>query len=105
MFAATLWYVLPLLVWAAVVDPSLVVVPYWKWTVVLNPCGSTVPLSVAEKLATTVAALVMTIGGPVAVNVVKVRSLPYLVPALLVATMRKWYVVFALRPEMFALTF
>jgi hypothetical protein len=36
--------------------------------------------------------------------VVKVLSPPYLVPALLVATIRKWYVVLALKPGMFALT-
>jgi len=54
--------------------------------VVLSPCGLTEPLSVAEPLATFVAALVVTVGGPV---VVKVLSLPYLVPALLVATIRK----------------
>jgi hypothetical protein len=71
--------------------------------VVDNPCGSTVPLSVAEKLATKLAAFVVITGSPVALSVVKVRSPPYLVPALLVVTMRKWYVVFALRPEMFAL--
>jgi hypothetical protein len=53
---------------------------------VLNPSGLTEPLSVAEKLATLVAGLVATTGGPV---VVKVLSLPYLVPPLLVATIRK----------------
>jgi hypothetical protein len=37
--------------------------------------------------------------------VVKVLSLPYLVPALFVALIRKWYVVLAVNPEMFALTF
>jgi len=36
--------------------------------------------------------------------VVKVLSLPYAVPALFVATIRKWYVVLAVNPEMFALT-
>ena len=44
----------------------------------------------AEKLATKVAGLVMTTGGPVGLRVVKVLSAPYLVPALLVATIRKW---------------
>jgi hypothetical protein len=44
---------------------------------------------VAEELVTFVAGLVVTTGGPVALNVVKVLSLPYLVPALLVATIRK----------------
>jgi hypothetical protein len=41
---------------------------------------------VAEELATFVAGLVVTAGGPV---VVKVLSLPYLVPPLFVATIRK----------------
>jgi hypothetical protein len=44
---------------------------------------------VAEKLAINVVGLVVTMGGPVAVSVVKVLSLPYVVPLLLVATMRK----------------
>jgi len=60
-------------------------------------------LSLAEEVATFVAGLVATIGGPVAVDVVNVLSLPYLVPALLLATIRKWYVVLALKPETFAL--
>jgi hypothetical protein len=60
---------------------------------------------VAEELATFVAGFVMTTGGPVALRVLKVRSAPYRVPALLLATMRKWYVVFALNPLMLALTF
>jgi hypothetical protein len=47
----------------------------------------------------------MTTGGPVGPNVVKVRSAPYLVPALLVATIRKWYVVLAAKPLMLAATF
>jgi hypothetical protein len=36
---------------------------------------------------------------------VNVLSLPYLVPPLLVALIRKWYVVFAVKLPMFALTF
>jgi hypothetical protein len=44
---------------------------------------------VAEELATFVADFVVTTGGPVALSVVKVLSLPYVVPALFVATMRK----------------
>jgi hypothetical protein len=44
---------------------------------------------VAEKLAIKVAGLVVTTGGPVALSVVKVLSLPYLVPPLFVATIRK----------------
>ncbi len=35
--------------------------------------------------------------------VVSVLSLPYVVPLLLVATIRRWYVVLAVNPEMFAL--
>ena len=68
----------------------MVVVPYWKRTFVVNPCGSSKPLSVAAKVATFVAGLVVTIGNPVGGSVVKVSSLPYLVPALLVVTIRKW---------------
>jgi hypothetical protein len=60
---------------------------------------------VAEELVTFVAGLVITLGGPVGLTVVKVRSMPYLVPALLVATMRKWYVVLAAKPLMVAGTF
>jgi hypothetical protein len=63
-----------------------------------------VPFSVAEKLAIKVAALVVTTGPPVALSVVNVLSLPYLVPPLLVATIRKWYVVLAAKPLMFAAT-
>jgi len=44
---------------------------------------------VAEELATFVAGFVNTTGGPVRLSVVKVLSPPYLVPALLVATIRK----------------
>jgi len=36
--------------------------------------------------------------------VVKVLSLPYLVPALFVALIRKWYVVLPLNPLKYALT-
>ena len=46
-------------------------------------------MSVAAKVATFVADLVVTIGNPVRGSVVKVVSLPYLVPALLVVTIRK----------------
>jgi len=65
------------------------VVPYWKYTVVVSPCGSTDPLSVAVLVAIFVAAFVITTGRPVALSVVNVLSLPYLVPALFVATIRK----------------
>ena len=61
-------------------------------------------MSVAEKLAIKVAGLVVTTGAPVALSVVKVLSLPWVVPLLLVATIRKWYVVLAVKPLMFATT-
>jgi len=47
-------------------------------------------LSVAEKLAINVAGLVKATGARVVLSVVNVLSLPILVPALLVATIRKW---------------
>jgi hypothetical protein len=59
---------------------------------------------VAEELATFVAGLVIATGGPVPFSVVKVLSLPYLVPLLLVATIRKWYVVLAVKLPMLAVT-
>jgi hypothetical protein len=43
--------------------------PYWKYAVVLDPRGLREPFSVAEKLATLAAGLVMTIGVGVAVAV------------------------------------
>jgi hypothetical protein len=46
-------------------------------------------LSVAEELVTFVAEPVVTTGAPVAVSVVKVLSLPIVVPAVLLATIRK----------------
>jgi hypothetical protein len=52
-----------------------------------------------------VAGFVATTGAPVELSVVKVLSLPNLVPPLLVATKRKWYVVLAAKPLMFTLTF
>ena len=42
--------------------------PYWKETVVVAPRGLTEPLSVAEKLATLVAGLVVTAGVGVGVG-------------------------------------
>jgi len=62
-------------------------------------------LSVAEELATFVAGFVIATGGPVGLSVVKVLSLPYLAPAPFVATIRKWYVVLAVKPPMVAATF
>lgn len=58
-------------------------VPYWKETVVVSPCGLSDPLSVAEKLAINVAGFVEATGGPVAVSVVNILSGPKLVPPLL----------------------
>ena len=56
---------------------------------VANPCGSTEPLSVAEKLAIKVAGLVMAKGGPVVLNVVTCTMLELpLVPAPLYARKR-----------------
>jgi hypothetical protein len=46
-----------------------VVRPYWKYTVVVDPRGLSEPFNVAEKLATFVAGLVVTIGLAVAVAV------------------------------------
>ena len=46
----------------------------------VNPCGLSEPLSVAAELVTLVAVLAVTTGGPVAVRVVNVLSLPNLVP-------------------------
>jgi hypothetical protein len=48
---------------------------------------------------------VITTGGPVLVRVVRVSSLPYVVPSALLATIRKWYVVLAVKLLMLALTF
>ena len=62
MFAATFCVVFPVLVWLAVVDPYLVVLPYWKRTVVLHPLGLTLPFSVVLLRATLLAALVVTVG-------------------------------------------
>jgi len=45
------------------------VVPYSKRILVVIPCGSTIPLSVAEELVTFVASFARTIGGPVAFKV------------------------------------
>jgi hypothetical protein len=60
---------------------------------------------VAEELATFVAGFVIATGGPVALSVVKILSLPYKMLRLLAATIRKWYVVLAVKPSMVAATF
>jgi len=56
---------------------------------VVNPCGSSEPFSDAEELVRFVADPVVTTGTPVALSVVKVLSLPMVVPELLLATIRK----------------
>jgi hypothetical protein len=56
----------------------------------------------AEKVAINVAGLVVATGDPVTLSVVNVLSLPDLVPALLVATIRKWYRVCGLNPLILA---
>jgi hypothetical protein len=53
---------------------------------------------VAEKPAMKVAGLVVTTGGPIGLRVVNVVSLPYVVPQLFIATVRKWYVVLGFNP-------
>ena len=55
----------------------------------VNPCGSSQALSLAEEAVTLVAGFVVTTGNPVMVSVVKVLSLPNVVPAALLATIRK----------------
>jgi hypothetical protein len=71
---------------------------------VVNPCGSSEPWSVAEEAVTLLAALVVTMGGPLIVMVLKLLSLPILVPCALLATIRKWYVVLAVRLLILAVT-
>jgi hypothetical protein len=61
-------------------------------------------LRVDEKLAINVAGFVIATGAPVMLRVVNVLSPPKIVPALLVATIRKWYVVLAVKPVILALT-
>ncbi len=64
--------------------------PYWKYAVVDNPLGFTVPFRVAELDVTLEAGDVAAVGALPASEVVKVISAPYDVPALLVATVLKW---------------
>ena len=40
----------------------MVLVPYWKWTVVVSPLGLTVPLSIAEELVMLLAPSVVAVG-------------------------------------------
>jgi hypothetical protein len=84
-----------------VVDPYAVVVPYSKYHEVDRPFGFTVPFSVADVVATAVAAPVTAVG---AFAVEKVRSEPRAVPAVFDATRRKWYVRPVVRPEIAAET-
>src|SRR3954471_5010619 len=78
-----------------VFDPEPVEVPYSNHQVVERPFGVTAPRRVAEVGAIAVASPVATVGAELVVNV---ASLPVVVPASLVATMRKWYVRPATRP-------
>jgi hypothetical protein len=70
---------------AGVLEPYPVPVPYSKYQVVDRPFGSTVPLSVAEETVTPVAEPVTATGADA---VVKIPSPPRVVPPLLVATTR-----------------
>jgi hypothetical protein len=79
-----------------------VVRPNSKWAVVDDPFGLTVPLRVAPVEVTLDAAVVVTVGG--SPGVVKVTSSPEFDPPLLLARSRKWYVLFGVKPLMFALT-
>jgi len=82
-----------------VLDPYAVVVPYSKWYVVEAPLGFTLPFTVAVVATTGSAACVATVGFR---SVVNVWSEPVVVPAALVATRRKWYVVPGVSPVRFA---
>src|ERR1700727_1385862 len=77
-------------VWAQdAVWPYAVVVPYWNWQLdTVPPLGLTVALSVAAGCEIEVAVPVTTAGG--LGRVVKVPSLPLVVPPALVATIWKW---------------
>jgi hypothetical protein len=60
----------------------------------------------AEEVAMLVAGLVMTTGGPMGLNVVKVLSIPGTAgPALFMAMMRKWYVLLGVKLLISAATF
>ena len=76
-------------------------VPYWKYHVVERPFGVTLPLSRAEVGAIDVASSVVTDGAELVTNV---ASAPWVAPASLVATSRKWYVRPAVRPVSWAET-
>ena len=82
--------------------PKAGVGPHWKVTVVEEFCAVTVPFRVAVVVPILVAALVTTIGGAAAV--VKVISLPLVVPPALVPFTLKWYNVLGVRPVTGALT-
>jgi hypothetical protein len=88
-----------------VLFPYAVVVPHSNQPVAGAPLGFTVPFSVADELLTEVAASVVTIGGFTAgAGVAQDKSVPLLVPALFCPTIRKWYVVFAVRFEIVSVT-
>ena len=86
IFAATPFGPVPLPAFAtAVFDPYDVLVPYSNHHVVARAFGSTDPLSVADETVIAVAEPVTT---PGAASVVKIPSLPRLVPDVDVATTR-----------------
>jgi hypothetical protein len=67
----------------------VLLVLYWKTTCVAVPFGFTVPFTVALVVVMPVAAPVVADGATAATgNVVKLRMLPRVVPALFVATTR-----------------
>jgi len=80
-------------------DPYDVDAPYSNRYVVDDPFGSTEPPSVALVSSTADAEPVVALGFT---GVVKAWSSPTVVPATLVATSRKWYVVPGERPPRFA---
>ena len=64
--------------------------PYWNVTAVDAPLLLTVPLSVAPVVVTPVAAAVVAVGGVAGqAAVVNVKSVPFVVPAVLAPTTRK----------------
>jgi len=73
--------------WGAVFEPYAVLVPYSNHTVEARPRGLIVPVTTAVVAVTDWAGPVLTEG---AASVVKVRSAPRVVPALLEPTSLKW---------------
>lgn len=71
-----------------VVEPRLVVVPYWKNALVELPFGLAVPYRIALVEVALPDPSVDTVGGPLQEPVVKDWTLPVAVPALLVPAPR-----------------